>query len=375
MLGESQEMLGQLVERYLTDNYGLEVRQTALAQQSWPAALWQAFADKLGILGLPFPEAQNGLGLGPLDALVVMQALGRGLAAEPYLSSVIGLGALVNALPDDAAAALAPLVGVVIAGTARVGIAITEGSGELGTGDRRLASAEGSDRLTGSVGLVSAAGSATHILTSAATDAGEIVLILLERSAAGMIGRDIPTIDGNTALALDFDVTLADGAVISRQAAELTERMHDAMLAALTAEIVGIIDALTEITVDFAKQRTQFGKPIGQFQAIQHRLADMYVEGELARSMALLAAIKLDARETERRAAIAAAKARVGLAGRKVGESAIQIHGGIGTTDELIVGHYFKRLLAIEALFGGTHGQVERYAHYRAKLDAPLSVV
>lgn len=371
LINESQEMLGQAVGRYLSDNYDFESRTKALSQGLWPEALWQGFAEELGILGLPFPETHNGLGLGALDTMVVMQALGRNLAAEPFLSSVVGVGALTVALPADEAAALQPLVDAVISGTARVGLAISDALGDPGPGNRQLSA----DRLTGSIPIVAAASSATHFIVSAATPDGETALVLVERSAAGCESRPVPTIDGNTALALEFDVARSDATVVAVSADAAIEWAHDALHAALAAEIVGIVDALIEITVEFAKQRVQFSKPIAQFQVIQHRLADMYVEGELARSMAMLAAIKMDAPRTERRAAIAAAVARAGMAGRKVGEGAIQIHGGIGTTDELIVGHYFKRLLAIEALFGRTYGHVERYARYRTDLGQPIPVV
>lgn len=371
LLNESQEMLGHAVGRYLTENYGFESRFQALSRSHWPEALWQAFAKELGILGLPFPEAFGGLGLGALDTMVVMQALGRNLAAEPFLSSVVGLGAITAALPVEDAQELAPLVKEIIAGSARVGLAIFDSLGDSGAGNRQLTA----KTLTGGAAIVPAASTATHFLVSATMQDGDTALVLFDRTATGSDARPLPTIDGNTAVALDLHVAREAAMVVIPSAEAAIEFAHDAMHAALVAEIVGIVDELIGVTVEFAKQRTQFGKAIAQFQVIQHRLADMYVEGELARSMALLAAIKMDAPRTERRAAVAAASARAGLAGRKVSEAAIQVHGGIGTTDELVVGHYFKRLLAIDALFGRTYSHVERYARYRADLGHPLLVV
>jgi alkylation response protein AidB-like acyl-CoA dehydrogenase len=309
----------------------------------------------------------------------VMEALGRGLCAEPFLSSVIGFGALVAAIDAETRAALSPLVAEVIAGTGRVALALRDADGASGCGDRRLVrdGARGGEgwRLTGSAPIVTAAAAATHVVVSAVLPDGKTALALLPRDANGLAWTDVPLIDGTLAGALVADARLAEADLIATDAQALLQAVHDATLAALGAEITGIIAALIAITVDFASQRTQFGKPIAQFQVIKHRLADMYVEGEIARSMALLAATKLDGDPVERAAAAAACKARTGKAGRMVGQNAIQIHGGIGTTDELIVGHYFKRLLAIEALFGGVSTHLKDYARHRETLGTPLPVV
>ncbi len=375
ILGESQEMLADLVRRYLTENFDFETRRAALAKADWPHDLWQAFTQELGITGLPFAEELGGLGLGPLDTMVVMEALGRGLAAEPFLSTVIGFGALVKGLDQPAQGRLAPLVAQVIAGDARVALALVDADGAPGYGDRTLTRAGDGWRLTGHAPFVTAATGATQLVLSAGTPDGKTALILLSREAEGMTWAAMPLIDGTTAGAVDLDVMLADDSVLLLDAADLLHIVNDTLLAAIGAEITGIIATLIEITVDFAGQRTQFGKSIAKFQVIQHKLADMYVEGELARSMALLAALKLDGDPVERAAAAAACKARTARAGRMVAQSAIQIHGGIGTTDELIVGHYFKRLLTIEALYGGIATHEKQYARHRAALGTPLPVV
>ncbi|NWK98740.1 pimeloyl-CoA dehydrogenase small subunit [Sphingobium lactosutens] len=375
ILGESQEMLADLVGRYLSDNFDFETRRAALSGTGWPDRLWQAFAQELGILALPFAEEQGGLGLGALDAMVVMEALGRGLAAEPFLSSIIGFGALANRVDPVAREGLAPLVAQVIAGDARVALCLVDADGAPGCGNRRLTAEGDGWRLTGDASIVLAAAAATQIVLSAAMPDGAIGLALLAKDAPGLDWADRPLIDGSMAGALAADVSLSGTGLLTRDAGELVHAVHDAMLAALGAEITGIIAALIDITVDFASQRTQFGKPITKFQVIQHRLADMYVEGELARSMTLLAALKQDGDPIERAAAAAACKARTATAGRMVAQNAVQIHGGIGTTDELIVGHYFKRLLAIEALYGSAASHVKRYARHRTDLGMPVAVV
>ena len=375
ILGESQDMLADLVGGYLTDNYDFEVRRAALAGTGWPADLWRAFAQELVIVGLPFPEEQGGLGLGALDSMVVMEALGRSLAAEPFLSSVVGFGAMVNQFDPPSREALAPLIGEVIAGNARIALAMTDADGAPGCDDRTLVREGEGWRLAGDAPIVPAATAATHVVISAADPDGNMALAVTPRDAPGLGWTDLPLIDGTMAGALKADATLPDAALIHPDAGEIVDAVRDAMLAALGAEISGIIAALIDITVDFARQRTQFGKAISSFQVIQHRMADMYVEGELARSMALLAALKLDGDPVERAAAAAACKARTASAGRMVAQNAIQIHGGIGTTDELVVGHYFKRLLTIEALYGGAAVHVKHYARHRAALGAPLPVV
>ncbi len=377
VLSESQQMLADMVGRYLAENYGFDTRRAALDASGWPSELWQALAGELGVTGLPFTGEQGGLSLGALDSMVVMEALGRGLCAEPFLSSVIGFGALVAAIDAQTRPALSPLVAEVIAGTARVAIAMRDADGAPGCGDRRLVrDGDGQGwRLTGSAPIVTAAAGATHVVVSAVLPDGKTALALLPRDANGLAWTDVPLIDGTLAGALVADARLDGADLIATDAQAPLDAVHDATLAALGAEITGVIAALIAITVDFASQRTQFGKPIAQFQVIKHRLADMYVEGEIARSMALLAATKLDGDPVERAAAAAACKARTGKAGRMVGQNAIQIHGGIGTTDELIVGHYFKRLLAIEALFGGVSTHLKDYARHRETLGTPLPVV
>jgi alkylation response protein AidB-like acyl-CoA dehydrogenase len=374
ILGESQEMLADLVGRYLTENFDYEKRRHVLARDAWPADLWLAFAQELGITGLPFAEEQGGVGLGPLDIMVVMEALGKGLAAEPFLSSVVAFGALVNGLDAAARAPLSPLVGDVIAGDARVAIALADTQGAPGNGNRLLMPDGDNWRLTGDASIVTAAAGATHAIISAMMPDGTTALALAPRDAVGLVWTDLPLIDGTMASALKTDMLVPDTALIARDASDLLLAVHDAILAALGAEITGIVSALIAITVDFAGQRTQFGKAITQFQVIQHKMADMYVEGELARSMALLAALKLDGDPVERSAAAAACKARTATAGRMVAQNAVQIHGGIGTTDELVVGHYFKRLLAIEAIYGGAARHIKQYAGHRATLGSPLSV-
>ena len=373
LLGESQQMLGDMVGRYLADNHDFEARQASLSEEGWPSTLWSAFADELGIIGLPFSEAQGGLGLGPLDIMVVMEALGRGLAAEPFLSTVVGFGGLVNALGTRPA--LSPLVADVIGGEARVALVLTDAQGAAEPGDRTLTRDGGAWTLKGGAAIVPAAAEATHVAISARTDAGAVALIILAKNAGGLSWSELPLIDGSKAAQLEIDARLDEAAIVTMDGAGAIQAAHDAVLAALCAEITGIIAALIDITVDFATQRAQFGKPIAKFQVIQHRMADMYVEGELTRSMALLAALKLDAATAETHAAVTACKARAGKAGRMVGQNAIQIHGGIGTTDELIVGHYYKRLLTIEALYGCADSHIKDYAEQRAALGYPIAVV
>ncbi|NWK99146.1 pimeloyl-CoA dehydrogenase small subunit [Sphingobium lactosutens] len=370
ILCESQEMLGDLVGRYLIDNFDFEARQATMRLDGWPSDLWRAFADELGILGLPFAEAKGGLGLGPLDTMVVMEQLGRALAAEPFLSSVVGFGALVNNLEAAEAGALASLIGRVIGGEARIALAVADDGGQ-----RTLTRGADGWRLKGSAPIIPSASDSTHVAISAETTEGGTALIVTERNADGLIWSAIPLIDGTSAGGLELDALIDDAAVITLRGKAAIAVCREAQLAALSAEITGIITALIEMTVDFAKQRTQFGKTLSSFQVLQHRMADMYVEGELTRSMGFLAALKLDAPAAERSAAVAAAKARAGKAGRMVAQNAIQIHGGIGTTDELIVGHYFKRLLAIEALYGSADSHIKRYADHRADLGQPIPVV
>ena len=359
-LSDEQRLLKDSVDRLVDDHYGDFTRRQAYARepQGFSARLWGTYAE-LGLLGLPFAEDEGGSGGGPVETMIVMEAFGRGLVLEPYLASVILGGGLLRA------GGQVSLVADVIAGTARLAFAHVERQArydphDVATAARRV---DGGWVIEGDKCIVLHGDSATHLVVSARTSGGRreaagLTLFLVDAAQAGVSRRGYPTQDGLRAADISCaQVRVGADAVIGTVdgAAPLIDAVVDAALAALCAEAVGAMAALQALTVDYLKQRRQFGTTIGSFQVLQHRAVDMLIAVEQARSMAMYAAMMLSETDPNtRRAAIASAKVQVNRSSRSVGQEAIQLHGGIGMTMEYKAGHYFKRLAMIETLFGDT---------------------
>jgi alkylation response protein AidB-like acyl-CoA dehydrogenase len=357
-LTEEQEQLRDTLVRFVQKDYAFEKRKAILkSRDGFSREAWKQLAE-MGLTALGLPEEHGGLPGNAVDTMVVMEVFGRGLVVEPYFATVV-LGADLVAHAGSAAqkAAILPKV-------AEGAQLLAFAHGEPGarydlTRVATTARAQGDGHvLNGGKSVVLHGAQADTLIVSARTSGKEgdengISLFLVERNAPGVSVRDYPTHDGQRAA----DITLknAKGELLGKegQGAALVERAVMRGCAALCAEAVGNMAALVEITLNYIKTRKQFGVPIGSFQVLQHRMADMLMQTEQARSMMYLAASKADAPDAaERRRAIAAAKALVGQAGRFVGQQAVQLHGGIGVTDEASVSHYFKRLTLINATFG-----------------------
>lgn len=357
---ETQSMLRDTLRRYLADNYDFDRRQAILASGAKrDPGIWKALASEIGILGAPFAERHGGFGGGPVDSMVIMEELGRAIACEPYLPTVvIGGGAL-----DLAGGALADeLIPGIIGGDVIIAFAWAERQARYNLANiRTRAAADGSGwTLSGEKAVVIAAPYATHYLVTARTggaddEAAGVSLFLVPADAQGIARRDYPTVDGHLASELSFEKAKAGPhALIGEEghALPLLEELFDRAVAASCAEAAGTMRRLHELTMDYAKQRTQFGQPIGRFQVIQHRLVDMFMEVEQAVSMTYMATLKLGLPAGERARAVSQAKAKIARGARFLGQSAVQIHGGIGITTELAAGHYFKRLTMLESAYG-----------------------
>jgi alkylation response protein AidB-like acyl-CoA dehydrogenase len=364
---EEQGMLRDMVASYLADHYALDRRRAATGEAGWRPQVWKAFAEELGILGAPFPEALGGLGGGPVETMILMEAFGKALVVEPFLGTVvIGGGFLKHADHPRAA----ELVGKIIAGEAIFAFAWAEPQARYNLADlRTTARRSGAGwTLNGAKAVVVGGPWASHLIVTARTAGGErdalgVSAFLVEADAPGVSRRDYPTVDGGRASDIAFeDVRLPAEALIGPAdgALPLVEKVVDEALAALCAEACGVIRRMHEDTLDYARQRRQFGVPIGSFQVLQHRMADMYIQLEQSVSMTLMATLQLG-RDAERSKACAAAKAQIGQACRFIGQNAIQLHGGMGMTDEMAVGHYFKRATLIESAFGSTDHHLARY--------------
>jgi pimeloyl-CoA dehydrogenase small subunit len=378
-LSEEQLMLQDSVARLLADRCSFEQRHAYLAEAGgYSESLWSQYAE-LGLLGLPFAEADGGFGGGPVDTLIVMQSLGRVLALEPFLATVILAGGV---LRDAASTAQrAAHIPSIAAGKLIMALAHSETQARFD-----LARVETTARREGAGWVVSGAkrfvlggDHADQLIVSARTqgqadDRDGISLFLVDARYRGVSRRGYRMQDHSRAADITFDaVRLPADALIGEAGTALPviERVVDGAIAALCAEALGVMERVHELTVEYLKVRKQFGVAIGSFQALQHRAVDMLVAIEQARSMAFYAAMMCDESDAaERSRAISAAKVQIGKSARFVGQEAIQLHGGIGMTEECQAGHYFRRLTVIETLFGDTQHHLRRLARAGGLIDA-----
>jgi pimeloyl-CoA dehydrogenase small subunit len=371
-LSEEQRLLRESIGRLLADSYDFEARKH-FAQESggFSWELWHQYAE-LGLLALPFAESDGGIGGGPVETMIVMEAFGRALTLEPYLASVVLGGGFLRL--GASAAMRAALVPRIASGELKLAFAHTERQARYDLADvLTTARKDGTSFvLNGAKSLVLNGDAANKLVVSARLsgvqrDHKGIALFLLDADADGVTRRGYPTVDGLRAAEVTLsNVRVAADASIGEigQGFALIERVVDTAIAALAAEAVGAMMAMHELTVDYLKTRKQFGVPIGNFQVLQHRAADMLIAVEEARSLALLASMMAeDPNPVERRKAIASSKVQVGRSGRIVGQGAIQLHGGIGMTMEHKVGHYFKRVTAIDKLFGDADYHLAALVH------------
>lgn len=365
-LSDEQEMLRTGLNKFLATRYGLDrSRAAAKTGAGWQPDVWRAFADDLGILGAALPEGVGGSGGGPVEVMVIAESLGHALVVEPYVDTAVVAAGLLLRAGGQAATQVAERIA---AGQAVVSLAAAEEQ----SGDRWLDVATTAHRdgtgwaLSGAKMMVLGAPIATHLLITARTENG-VSLFLVDVTAVerGLEMHDFRTVDDRRAadLVLD-DLRLPDDALLGEegQAWPSLAQARDEGAAAVCAEAVGAMRRVVADTVDYAKQRHQFGQPIGSFQALQHRMVDMHMELEQSAAAVYLATLNLGADPATRARAVSAAKATIGRAARFVGQNAVQLHGGMGMTEELAIGHYFKRLTAVQYEYGTTDHHVTRYA-------------
>lgn len=369
LFDETQQMLADSVERFLAADYDFGTRQRiAASEPGYSPEVWRTFAE-LGWLALPFAESDGGFDGGPVETMILMQAFGRGLVVEPYLANVVLTGGIIRRLASDAQKRtwLEPL----IAGELQCALAFVEPQARYELTDIATeAHSEGDGwHLSGAKGVVLNGGNAELLIVPARTDGRRrdtdgITLFALAADTEGVGVRRYPTVDGAQAAEIVLsDVRVDADAVlgpVGQGFGAFEAAVEDATLA-VCAEAVGIMQVLTDKTVAYSKSRRQFGVPIGSFQALQHRMVDMLTACEQSHSL-LLWATSSHAAGGDSRRAVSAMKYLVGTAGRKVGQEAVQIHGAMGVTWDLDVGHYFKRLTTIGQVFGNADWHLDRVA-------------
>lgn len=374
-LSEEQILLRDSVDKYVREHCTAERHRSLCATDpGFDPAAWQLFAQ-LGWLSVPFDEALGGIGGGATDVMVVAEALGKGLVREPFLHTVVTCGVFLQrgATPEQQAHYISPI----IEGSAQWAFAFAEqGSGY------NLAKVAASARpeadgflLNGKKLAVLNAHCADHLIVSARTsgavdDREGLTLFIVDGNATGVSRENFVAVDGSRGAHVQLDnVRVTADQVLGEQDAGLAlmESVIDTVIVALGAEAVGSMQALLDATVEYTKTREQFGQPISKFQVLQHRMADMFLKLEETRSLLLNAAIQLDEGSSEAAAACAALKVKVAEAGRYVAQEAVQLHGGIGMTDELVVGHHYKRLMVLSRLYGDEAWYLQKFAQMAAR--------
>ena len=344
---DDQEQLRDAVRKWVGKAYNFERRRSITAEGGFSRAAYEELAG-LGLTGLYISEVDGGLGMGPVEGMVVMEELGRGIVLEPLLQTLIAGGVLSAYAPQAVRDQWLPNIA---AGESFVVLAYQERAARYSIDkcESKAAGAPGSWTLNATKNIVAAGDHADAFLVPAMVD-GVMALFLVERSATGVSTRGYLTQDGGRAA----EVVFANSPATLVTLDGLTALQHaiDIGIAASCAEAVGVMDQAMAATVDYMNTRKQFGVVISSFQALRHRVADMKMQLELARSMSYYASLKLNAPAQERSTALSRAKYQVGQSMRLVGQQAVQLHGGIAVTDDYIVSHYFKKLTQLEITFG-----------------------
>jgi len=354
---DDQEQLRDAVRKWVDKGYSFERYRAAVKAGGFERAAYTEMAE-LGLSGLYVPEEHGGMGMGPVEGMVVMEELGRGMVLEPLKQSLIAGALLAGYAPEAVKAQWLPKIA---GGEALIVMAYQERAARYRLDICETCASQTATgwELTGGKSVVPAGDQADAFIVPASVD-GKIALFLVPRSASGVSTRGYGTQDGSRAAELSLQN--ADAALITLDGLSALEHAVDIGIAATCAEAVGVMDKTMAITAEYLNTRKQFGVFISSFQALRHRMADMKMQLELGRSMSYYAALKLNAPTAERRAAMARAKYQLGTSMRFVGQQAVQVHGGIGVTDEYIVSHYFKKLTQMEMTFGDSMHQLGEVA-------------
>lgn len=367
---DEQRLLRESADRFVSETYTADHRRKVASDPlGFSAKIWKQFAD-LGWLALPIAEAHGGLGGGAIEIGILMEAFGRGLVSEPYLSTVVIGASLISECGTEAQKQT--LLPKIADGSLYLAFAHSERQARYDLADVRATAKKTPDgwRLDGHKTAVLDGNAAGQIIVSARLDGGNVkpgklCLFLVPQGTRGLALRDFPRLGGGRACNLELngvqlpaDALLGDGS----DALPAIEATIDRAMAALGAEAVGIMQTLLDQTLEYTKIRKQFGRPLSANQVIRHRLADMAMQCDEARSMALRAALMTDAEPVARSRAASGAKAKIGKCARFVAEQSVQLHGAMGVTEELDIGAYFKRLLAFDTLFGGSAHHYRRHA-------------
>ena len=367
---EEQTLLQESVSRFMQNDYGFEARQkNASTEQGFSAENWQTFAE-LGWLGVPFSEADGGFGGGAIETALMSEQFGRGLLIEPFLATVIlAGGAIKHGGSEEQKSQYLPGI---IDGSKHAALAFVEPQARFNIADiTTTATADGDGYVLNGYKAVVLNGPQADFLVVSARTSGEqrdedgVSLFVMDAATAGISRRDYPTVDAFRASEITLENVKIGADSLIGEAGKglpiLQQAIDDGVLS-VGAEAVGCMEVLYKDTVEYCKQREQFGQPIGKFQVLQHRMVDMFMEHEQSKSLMFMAAMRMaEGYGAEAQKAVSAFKVQVGKSGKFVGQNAVQLHGGMGMTEELNIGHYFKRLTIIDTLFGNVDFHLQRF--------------
>ena len=369
-LNEEQVLLRDSVSRYVAENCGVERHRALCAkQQGFDSDTWQTFAQ-LGWLGVPFSEELGGFAGGATDIMVVAEALGQGQVREPFLTTVVTCGGFLQR--GGSSEQQAKYIPAIIDGSAQWAFAFAEDNSSYDLQKITTTAQAVADgyQLSGQKFAVLNGESADHFIVSANTsDSAGLSLFIVDAAQKGVHREHFVTVDGSAGAHVRFDGVQLGAAQLLGDLGDglpLIESVIDTAIVAVGGEALGAMQALLDATVEYTKTREQFGQSISKFQALQHRMAEMYMRVEETRSLLLNAAIVLDEGSAESSSACAALKVKVGEAGKYVAQQAVQLHGGIGMTDELSVGHHYKRLMVLAKLYGDESYYLQKFSDLAA---------
>ena len=369
-LSEEQQLLKDSITQFVDKDYLFDVRQKNIKSElGYSSDFWKTFAD-LGWLGMPFSEADGGYNGGPIDLMVIMESLGRGLVVEPYIPNVVLAGSLISRLGNEEQKT--NFLPKIISGEIQMSLAFAEPQSRFNLSDViTTAKKDGENYLLDGYKAVVMNGPSSDTLIVVARTSGTqleekgLSLFLVDPSAKGVSLRNYSNVDGSKASEVTLEgVEVSTSSLLGDEGNiySVLEEVIDLATLAISAEAVGIMEKMNEITLEYTKTREQFGETLSSFQALQHRMVDTFMAYEQTKSLLLMCAAKLTDKADDATKAVSALKYQVGIAAKQVGEESVQLHGGMGVTDETNIGHFFKRLTTIRAIFGNTDYHLKRYS-------------
>ena len=369
-LSEEQQLLKDSITQFVDKDYLFDVRQKNIKSElGYSSDFWKTFAD-LGWLGMPFSEADGGYDGGPIDLMVIMESLGRGLVVEPYIPNVVLAGGLISRLGNEEQKT--NFLPKIISGEIQMSLAFAEPQSRFNLSDViTTAKKDGENYILDGYKAVVMNGPSSDTLIVVARTSGTqleekgLSLFLVDPSAKGVSMRNYSNVDGSKASEVTLEgVEVSTSSLLGDEGNiySVLEEVIDLATLAISAEAVGIMEKMNEITLEYTKTREQFGETLSSFQALQHRMVDTFMAYEQTKSLLLMCAAKLTDKADDATKAVSALKYQVGIAAKQVGEESVQLHGGMGVTDETNIGHFFKRLTTIRAIFGNTDYHLKRYS-------------